>query len=287
MKIFSAAAALESGALNSGSLFYCENGKYRVGGHTVNDTKPHGWLSLQQIVKFSSNIGTVKIAEKIGRQTLYDQLKTFGFGERTRIDCPGETAGSLSHFRHWTSVDTGAISFGQGVSVTPLQLVSAAAALANDGMLMQPYIVQAVTDADGRPLRTIEPKPVRSVVSSRTADSVRRIMRSVITSGGTGTEAELEGYEVAGKTGTAQKIDTNGSYTTDRYVASFIGFAPAYRPVLVVLVVVDEPKKTHYGGLVAAPAFRKIVKETMSYLNVAPVEDMHKLQVSRDHRISG
>jgi cell division protein FtsI (penicillin-binding protein 3) len=287
MKIFSAAAALERGSLTSSSLFFCENGKYIVGGHTVNDTKPHGWLSLQQIVKLSSNIGVVKIAEKIGRQTLHDQLKLFGFGDRTLIDCPGESAGSLAHFKRWTSVDTGAISFGQGVAVTALQLVAATAALANDGMLMQPYIVQAVTDASGRPVRTVEPKPVRQVVSARTAHTVRRIMRTVITSGGTGTQAQLEGYDVAGKTGTAQKIDSNGHYTNDRYVSSFIGFAPAYRPALVVLVLVDEPKKTHYGGLVAAPAFRKIVKETLSYLNVPPAGDPDHLQVSRNHRISG
>ncbi len=287
MKIFSAASALESGLLTSNSLFFCENGKYQLGGHTINDTKPHGWLSVQQIVKVSSNIGAVKMIEKIGRQTLYDQLKAFGFGERTHIDCPGESVGSLSHFKGWTSVDTGAISFGQGMAGTALQLVSATAALANDGMLMQPYIVQAVTGADGQPLRVIEPKPVRQVVSPQTARTVRRIMRTVITSGGTGTEAELAGYDVAGKTGTAQKIDSDGNYTRDRYVSSFIGFAPAYRPVLVVLVVVDEPKKTHYGGLVAAPAFRKIVKETLSYLNVPPAGDLNNLQVSRGHRISG
>ena len=288
MKIFSAAAALESGLSSPSTIYYCENGSYMVGPHTVNDTKPHQWLSLQQIVKFSSNIGAVKIVEKIGPQVLYQNLTDFGFGRRTRIDCPGESNGTLTHYKQWTVVDTGAIAFGQGVSVTAIQLTAAAAALANDGMLMQPYLVQAVTDANGRPIRKIEPQPRHQVVSPDTARTVRHIMRTVVTPEGTGTEAELEGYEVCGKTGTAQKIGSNGQYARNRYVASFLGFAPTERPVLVVLVVVDEPKKDfYYGGLVAAPAFRKIIKETMSYLNITPQDTMTKLRVSRDIKQSG
>jgi cell division protein FtsI (penicillin-binding protein 3) len=287
MKIFSAAAALESGATTPNSIFFCENGTYTVGRHTVHDTKSYGWLSLQQIVKYSSNIGAVKVAEKMGGRTLFDTLEAFGFGDRTRIDCPGESPGSLSNYKGWTAVDTGAIAFGQGVSVTGLQLITAAAAVANDGLMMKPHIVQAVTDPLGRPVRRIEPRSLSQVVSVSTAEKVRRIMRTVITDGGTGVEADLEGYSVCGKTGTAQKIESNGQYARSKYVASFIGFAPTERPALVALVVVDEPKTTHYGGTVAAPAFKRIIKETLSYLNVAPADGLQKLRVSWDIKVSG
>jgi len=287
MKIFSAAAALESGQSGPGSIFYCENGAYLMGGHTLHDTKPHGWLSLQQIVKFSSNIGTVKVAEQLGARRLHESLRGFGFGQRTGIDFPGESSGSLSNYKRWTTVDTGAISFGQGISVTAMQLIASAGALANDGLMMQPYVVQAVTDANGQPVRTVTPKAVRQVVSAQTAVTVRRIMRSVITEGGTGVKAAVAGYEVCGKTGTAQKIDAQGKYSRELYTASFIGFAPTQRPLIAVLVVVDEPKEDVHGGSVAAPAFARIVRETMGYLNVAPSPDWEKLRVSRDVKVSG
>lgn len=287
MKIFSVAAALETGKMGPSTIFYCENGSYTIGGHAVNDTKSHGWLSVQQIIKYSSNIGAVKMIEKIGGRTLFDGLKEFGFGQRTRIDSPGESPGSLSHYKRWTVVDTGAIAFGQGISVTALQLITGVSALANDGLMMRPYIVQAVTDPNGRLLRNVEPHSVRQVVTAETARTVRRIMRTVITPGGTGIEADLDGYEVCGKTGTAQKIDENGRYAPNKYVASFVGFAPAKQPALAVLVIVDEPKDIYYGGLVAAPAFKKIIKESLGYMNIAPSRGMQKLRVSREIKVSG
>jgi cell division protein FtsI (penicillin-binding protein 3) len=287
LKIFSAAAALESGSSTPSTIYFCENGNYLVGRHTIHDTKSHGWLSLQQIVKYSSNIGAVKVVERAGAQTLYAHLLGFGFGQRTRVDCPGESAGALSHYTRWTAIDAGAIAFGQGVSVTALQLITAVAALANDGLMMRPHIVQAVTDANGRPLRKVTPVAVRQVVSVNTARSVRRIMRTVITPGGTGVEADLDGFSVCGKTGTAQKIGKDGTYSPDAYVASFAGFAPTERPALAVLVVVDEPKGNHYGGSVAAPAFKQIIKETLSYLNIAPADGLQRLQVSRDIKVNG
>ncbi len=287
MKIFSAAAALEDGKIRPDSIFFCENGNYLVGGHRVHDTKPHGWLTLQQIVKFSSNIGAVKLVEQLGPQILYDNLRGFGFGRRTGIDCNGEAAGSLSNYQRWTKIDAGAIAFGQGVAATALQVVSATAAIANDGVLMRPYLVQAVTDDQGRTVREIKPESLGRVVSARTADTVRTILRTVVTEGGTGVKAEVNGYSVCGKTGTAQKLEPDGGYAQDRYIASFVGFAPAERPAIAVLVVVDEPKGTIYGGLVAAPAFSRIVKETLGYLNVPPSNDWQKLQVSRETKING
>ncbi|RJQ66292.1 MAG: penicillin-binding protein 2 [Desulfobacteraceae bacterium] len=282
MKIFSAAAALDSGIITAGTIFFCENGKYPVGGHTVHDTKPYGWLSLQQIVKYSSNIGAVKLVEQVGPQLLYDHLQRFGFGTRTRVDSPGESSGALSHYKRWTSVDTGAIAFGQGLSVTALQLITAASALAHDGMLMRPYVVKAITNPDGRTVRTFAPQAVRQVVSPQSAHTVRSIMRTVITEGGTGLKADVAGYSVCGKTGTAQKVDANGNYAQNTYLASFVGFAPTERPAVAVLVIVDEPRDTHYGGLVAAPVFSRIVGETLGYLNVPSAEDPDQLRVFRE-----
>jgi cell division protein FtsI (penicillin-binding protein 3) len=287
MKIFSVAAALETGTIDADTIFYCENGTYLVGDHTVHDTKSHGWLSLQQIVKYSSNIGAVKLVEKIGRRSLYNSLRQFGFGQRTQIDCPGESSGSLAHYKRWTSVDAGAIAFGQGVSVTGLQLITAVAALANDGLMMQPHIVQAVTDFNGQLVRNVEPRAVGQVVSAKTARAVRRMMRTVITEGGTGTHAELDGYDVCGKTGTAQKIGKNGRYAPNKYVSSFVGFAPAQQPALAVLVIVDEPQAVHYGGVVAGPAFRRIIKETLGYLKISPNKGIQRLQVAREVDVSG
>jgi cell division protein FtsI (penicillin-binding protein 3) len=287
MKIFSAAAALESGKTTASSIFYCEKGNYLVGDHTVHDSKPHEWLSVQQIIKYSSNIGTIKMIEKVGPRTLYDQLRNFGFGENTGIDCPGELSGYLSHYKHWTAVDTGTIAFGQGVSATALRLITSAAAVANDGVLMRPYVVEAITSPEGKVLKKIDPKPIGRAVSAETAQTVRRIMRSVITDGGTGEKAEVDGYSVCGKTGTAQKIGSEGKYAKNLYVASFLGFAPTDRPAIAVLVVVDEPKGTYYGGLVAAPAFRQIVKDTLGYLNVPPEQNWKKLQVSREVKNKG
>ncbi|BBO91631.1 peptidoglycan D,D-transpeptidase FtsI family protein [Desulfosarcina ovata] len=287
MKMFSAAAAIDSGVCSPSTIFYCENGEYRVGRNTVHDTKPHGWLSLQQIVKYSSNIGSVKMAEKLGPQQLYNYLYAFGFGQRSGIACPGETAGSLSPFRSWSAIDTGAISFGQGVSVSVIQLATAASAIANGGMLMKPQLVRSVTDRNGRTIKRYSPEPVRQVISTHTAAEMRRILKTAISEGGTGVNAAIQGYSVCGKTGTAQKIDSSGTYAKGRYLSSFIGFAPADQPELTILVIVDEPTVQCYGGIVAAPAFRQIALETLGYLNIPPGRDADQLQVSRGDRLKG
>ena len=268
MKIFSACAAIEFGGCSPNAIFFCENGKYRIGKNVVRDTHPHGWLSLQQIIKFSSNIGTIKVSEMVGPEHIYKTFRNFGFGEKTGIDCPGETSGSLSHYNRWSKIDAGAISFGQGVAVSALQLITAASAIANDGVLMAPYIVQAITDQNGRLIKSSSPRMVRRVVSLETARAVRKIMASVTTEGGTGVNAALEGYSVCGKTGTAQKIDEKGTYSDEKYIASFLGFIPAEDPEITVLVVIDEPQGKHYGSIVAAPAFKRIAHETVNYMNI-------------------
>jgi cell division protein FtsI (penicillin-binding protein 3) len=236
----------------------------------VNDSHPHDWLSLQQIIKYSSNIGAVKISDITGRQTLYETLTNFGFGSKTGIGCPGDTQGILSSYRRWSKVDTGAISFGQGISVSAIQMVSAVSAIANGGFLVKPHIIEQVVSPSGEIIETYQPEEARRVISEKTANTVKRIMASVVTEGGTGVNAALAGYNVCGKTGTAQKISKKGTYSNDDYTASFVGFAPQDNPEITVIVALDEPKKEYYGGTVAAPAFRKIVHETLNYLNVEP-----------------
>lgn len=280
MKIFSAAAAIESGSSTPSSIFFCENGAYRMGRHVIHDTHEHGWLSLQQIIKYSSNIGAIKFSEITGPEYLYRTFQNFGFGSKTGVDCPGESVGTLPHYKRWTKVDAGTISFGQGVSVSALQLITATSAIANKGILMTPYVVQAITDHNGRLINSFGPKRVRRVVSEKTAGTLSRIMQTVITEGGTGVNAALEGYSVCGKTGTAQKIDKNGRYSYEKYIASFVGFAPVQNPQIAVLVVVDEPKKQHYGSIVAAPAFKAIAQKTLDYMHIAPKRKNDRLMVS-------
>jgi len=287
MKIFSAAAAIESGICTPNTIFFCENGSFKVGKHTVHDTHPYDWLSLQQIVKYSSNIGAVKVGQSIGQEFLYTVLRNFGFGQKTGIDCPGETSGSLASWKRWSSIDAGAIAFGQGMAVSAVQLAAAVSAIANDGMLMQPYVVQAITDTNGRLIKNTTPQKIRQVVSPETARTVRKILRTVTTSGGTGVQAALEGYTVCGKTGTAQKVDRNGAYAKGKYVASFVGFVPARAPKLTILVAIDEPEKQHYGGIVTAPVFRTIAEESLNYLNIPSQKPETPLRAAQTGEVMG
>jgi len=277
LKIFTAAAALELGGLSPDTSFYCEKGQYQIGRHTIHDTDTHETLTIEDIVMLSSNIGAVKISQHVGPEAMYLTLRRFGFGEKTTIDCPGEVEGSLSHYRRWTEVDQAAISFGQGIAVTAIQLASATAAIANGGRLMRPFVVQAVTDQNGRPLQRFEPAMIRQAISPTTARALRGVMTKVVSENGTGRYAALSGYTAAGKTGTAQKPDDTGAYSKDRFVASFVGFAPVEHPEVVVLVVFDEPKSSHYGGVVAAPVFKQIVEETLHHLNISPKSDGKRL----------
>lgn len=277
MKIFSVAAALESGRSSLKSTFYCENGTYKIGKDMIHDTHPYAWLTLEQVVKLSSNIGAVKVTEVTGPERLYKTLQDFGFGAKTGIDCPGESAGSLSPYRRWSKIDAGTIAFGQGISASALQLITATAAIANDGILMKPYIVQAITDENGRLIQTFGPQKIRRAVSSATVETIIQILQTVTQEGGTGVSAALEGYSACGKTGTAQKIEENGEYSNGKYIGSFVGFAPAEKPAVVILVVIDEPRKAHYGGVVAAPAFREIAHKTLNYLNIPPKNKTDRL----------
>ncbi|MFH2045738.1 MAG: penicillin-binding protein 2 [Pseudomonadota bacterium] len=288
MKIFTAAAAIEHGNCKPNTIFYCENGEYKVGKDIIHDTHPYGWLTVKDIIKYSSNIGAYKIVKKIGPKALHKTLKDFGFGEKTGINCPGETSGFLSSYKNWRMIDVGAISFGQGISASPLQLISATSAIANNGLLMKPYIVQAISDHKGKTIKRFEATPVRQAISSKSANTITKILMAVTTKEGTGFNATLDGYTVCGKTGTAQKIDKTGKYARNKYIASFIGFAPVEDPEIAILVIVDEPRKNHYGGIVAAPAFKKIAQETLTYLNILPNNrETDRIRVSRESRVLG
>lgn len=269
-KVFLIAAALEEKIIRPTDSFNCENGSYKVADRTIHDTHSYGRLTVADILKYSSNIGAAKIGFKLGDERLFTYLKNFGFGERTGIDLPGESPGNLRNKHRWYGVDLANISFGQGVSASAIQLASAVSAVANGGNLMKPFIVERILDDSGQEVQKFEPQTLHRVISAETAQQVTRMMESVTANGGTGTNAAVDGFRVAGKTGTAQKADpVTHSYGAKR-TASFIGFIPADKPKLTILVVVDEPKTSQYGGVVAAPAFRAIANNSLAYLKVTP-----------------
>ena len=272
-KVFLIAAALEEKVVNPGDAFNCEGGSYSIGGRTIHDTHKYGRLSVAEVLKYSSNIGAAKIGGRLGQERLYNYLRAFGFGSRTGIDLPGEVSGYIRDRRQWFAVDLATISFGQGVSASAVQLAAAMSAIANGGTLMKPYLVEKITDENGTVLQRFSPQERQRVISAESARTVARMMEGVTTDGGTGTNAAVDGYQVAGKTGTAQKVDpiTHG-YSVDKRTASFIGFVPADNPRLTILVVIDEPKTSPYGGVVAAPAFKSIAAQSLCYLNVPPTK---------------
>jgi len=271
IKVFLVAGALEENVVTTGDIFYCENGKFRVADRVFHDAEKNGWLSVANIIKFSSNIGALKIADKMGRERVYRTLRGFGFGRRTGIDLPGDTPGVLPAPDKWSGVTLHTLAFGQGLSVSSIQLASALGAIANGGFLMRPYIVREVRDSGGSVVKSNNPAIIRRAISAETAKTIRRLMVRVTEPGGTGTKAALAGFEVAGKTGTAQKPDfKKGGYKRGAYVSSFFGFLPAKDPELVITVTLDEPQKGYYGGDVAAPAFREIASKSLSYLGVTP-----------------
>jgi cell division protein FtsI (penicillin-binding protein 3) len=270
-KAFTAASALELGKIKMSDKIHCENGAMSIGKFTINDHHGYGLLSLPEIIKYSSNICSYKIAQRMGRESFIGKIREFGFGQKTAIPIPGEQPGFLASAKSVGAVQLGTIGFGQGISVTPLQLLMAYGAIANGGKLMKPLLVKEIQDADGKPLQKFEPEVLREVISPEVARQTLELLSGVVEKGGTGTKAALEGYSVAGKTGTAQKVvEGSKGYAKNKYVASFVGVAPVKNPELVVLVSIDEPKGAYYGGQVSAPVFRSITEQTLAYLKVTP-----------------
>jgi cell division protein FtsI (penicillin-binding protein 3) len=268
-KAILAAAAIEEGVVKPTDMLFCENGRYQVGRWRIHDVHRHRWLSFAEVIQYSSNIGATKVAERLGAERYYRYLRAFGFGARTGIELPGETPGILRPVGRWTRIDLATHSFGQGVSVTPLQMAAAFAAIANGGLLVRPYLVRRVLGPEGDVVREHEPVVVRRVVSARTAATVTALLRRAVEKkGGTGEKARLDDFPVAGKTGTAQKVNLeNGTYSAKR-IGSFVGFVPADRPRVVILVLIDEPGGSSFGGVVAAPVFRAIALTVLERLGV-------------------
>ncbi|MBI4208697.1 MAG: transpeptidase family protein [Deltaproteobacteria bacterium] len=273
-KVFLVAAALEAGVVQPEGTLFCENGKYRVGGRTIHDVHPHGWLTVPEVLKLSSNICVTKISQMLGRNLWHQSIRRFGFGGLTGIDLPFEASGIVRPVEQWHAIDEATTAFGQGVSTSPIQLVRAMAAIANGGNLMRPYVVREIRDHEGKLLVENEPQVSGKAISDHTAAEMRKMLQEVVVSGGTGVAARIEGYAVAGKTGTAQKVDPKTKrYSQEDYVSSFIGFLPAEDPRIVLLVLVDEPHGVHYGGTVAAPVFKRIAEQAIVHLNLPPVQD--------------
>ena len=273
IKAYLLAAALDSGLVSPETRFFCENGEYRVGRNTIRDheRKGYGFLTVNEIITYSSNIGAVKMGERIGYKRFTEYLKGFGFGEKTGIELPGERDGFIRPPKEAKDIDKATTYFGQGMTVNSLQLVMAMGAIANGGKLMRPYLVKEARAPGGKVLEKTEPLVVRRVLSAEAARHSTRILENAVGETGTGFPAAISGYRVAGKTGTAQKVDPGTRrYSDKNYIALFVGFAPADRPKMIMAVVVDEPEKRKYGGLAAAPVFREVGAWTMNRLQINP-----------------
>ncbi|MES1171970.1 MAG: penicillin-binding protein 2 [Bacteroidota bacterium] len=268
MKTFTIAAALDAGVVRPDDRFDCQMGRMMVGKYTIHDTHPHGALTAAEVFKFSSNIGATKIARRLGRQPLADALARFGFGRPTGLGLPGERGGILRTVDKWGDIGFANVSFGQGMTATPLQIVSGMAAIAAGGVYHPPRIVARVVHPDGR-FEAVAERPAVRVISEKAARAMTSIMVGVTETGGTARAAAIDGYAVAGKTGTAQKV-SGGHYDASKWVSSFIGFAPADNPRVAIAVLVDEPQGGHLGGAVAAPIFREIAEQALRYLHVPP-----------------
>lgn len=267
-KIVAAAAALEKNKFSPRALIYCEKGFFKIGKRPIRDVHRYEWLTFENAVVKSSNIALAKIGLAIGGPGLYETAKKLGFGEKTGVDLPGEVKGqlpSIAELGHEIRLAT--CSYGYGVAVTPLQLVSAYAAVANDGVRMKPFLVREIKDEKGEIVNRCLPTPAGEAVSKNTAKALRRFFSGVVDSG-TARAAGMEGLSVAGKTGTAKKIDPETRrYAQGRYVSSFVGFFPADSPRVVGFISLDEPKGAYYGGEVAAPVFKKVAEKFLTLLD--------------------
>jgi len=272
LKAVMAAAAIEERVVRPNTMVFGEHGRMTVANTVIHDHEKLGWVSFAQVIQKSSNVGAAKTGMVLGEQRLHRYLQAFGFGQRTEIDLPGEGAGLLKSVKDWGRRSVASISIGQEIGVTPIQMVSAIAALANEGVLMRPHVVSEIRSSEGHLLQRVSPQVRRRAVSPETARTMTKILEGAVTDG-TGVKAAIPGFRVAGKTGTAQKIDPRtGSYSTSRFVASFVGYVPADNPRLAMIVVIDEPQGDTWGGTVAAPVFSRVGEQVLSYLGVGSNE---------------
>jgi cell division protein FtsI (penicillin-binding protein 3) len=270
-KIFVMAAALDAGVVTGDRKVLCTGQLAAPGGAILRDAggRRHGWVTPADIIRFSCNVGAAQVGTLLGRDRLYHYIRAFGFGQPAGVDLPGESAGIVPPPARWLGPGLQTIAFGQGLSVTALQLAAAATTLANDGVMLKPFVVRAIRDGHGRPVQVAGRQPVRQVVRPAVAAQVLQMMVGT-TESGTGTEARIPGYTVAGKTATAQQTSPAGGYDPTRVVASFVGLVPVPHPRLLVLVSLDGPRRASSGGEVAAPVFKDIASQALWYLRIAP-----------------
>jgi cell division protein FtsI/penicillin-binding protein 2 len=266
-KIVVVSGALNDGAVRLTDTFDCERGHFAFAGRVLHDHEPYGVLTTESIVTKSSNIGAAKIGIRLGQDRLYDYAWDFGFGQRTGIALPGEARGILYPVKDWTKVSIAQIPMGHGIAVTRLQMIMAMNALANDGWLMRPMLVSRLEDRDGNVVQQYAPERIRQVISAAADKLAVEALKTVVSPAGTAPGAAMKDYTVAGKTGTAQKVE-NGTYAEHKFISSFIGFYPADDPQICISVVMDEPKEGYYGGQICGPVFREIAERCASYLNV-------------------
>jgi cell division protein FtsI (penicillin-binding protein 3)/stage V sporulation protein D (sporulation-specific penicillin-binding protein) len=272
-KIVTSAAALNEKVVRPDSVIFCENGLFPYGGRQLHDHHPYGDLTVNDILMKSSNIGAAKLAMKLGDQKFYEYIRRFGFGERTGINLPGEIGGMVHPPHRWSKISITRIPMGQEVGVTPMQMITAMCAIANGGKLMMPQIIHEIVDDQGATVASFPPVEIRQAVTRDAATQVRNALKTVVSEKGTAALAKVAGFQVAGKTGTAQKVDPKGGYAAGKYIVSFIGFLPADDPEFVGLVMLDDAqtKSTeNYGGMVAAPVFARIAEKAARYMNLQP-----------------
>jgi cell division protein FtsI (penicillin-binding protein 3) len=252
--------------------FFCENGEYRVAGRILHDHTSHATLTFTEVIEQSSNIGTAKVAQLLGADTLYRYVKLFGFGSKSGIDIPGEISGSIKPPREWSKTTITCVPMGQEVGVTSLQLANGMAVIANGGTLMKPYVIKEIRDKTGDMIKYTSPAPIRKVLNEETAARMKKILIGVVENG-TGKLAKLNNFTAAGKTGTAQKLEPGGQYSHSKFMGSFVGFAPAEDPQLVIAVTIDEPQGMYYGGVVAAPVFKNVAEDSLKYVRTKDYTD--------------
>jgi len=268
-KLITAAAALEEGVVRLDTKFDTSKGFIRVGRKAIWDIHNNGVITFAEVIRKSSNVGTVMAGQRLEKDVLHKYIMKFGFGGKTGVDLQGESAGMVRPVKEWSDTSQAAMSIGYEVAVTPLQLLRAYSAVANGGMLVTPYVVSRVVSPEGELIRRFKPAGKKRAISPAKADMLKSVLVSVTQSGGTALEASVDGNLVAGKTGTTRLIDPEtGSYSRQKYASSFVGFVPADEPRVALIVVVYEPKGKYYGGQVAAPVFGRIAEQTLSYLNV-------------------
>ena len=265
------AAALNEGLISTNDVFDCENGMWFYAGRPLKDFHPYGLLDVTGILRKSSNIGAAKIAVMLGEERLHRYLSAYGLGRPTGLEVPGEEAGILSPWARWAKVDITRIAMGHSVAVTALQMLNILCCIGNDGFLMKSHLVRKVVDKNGVVLQETKPEALARPITERTAGLMRRMLTEVTREGGTGTRAAIPGYNVAGKTGTAEKI-VDGHYVKNANVSSFMGLLPAERPEIGIIVVLDNPQPLRTGGVTAGPVFAQIAAPVARYLDIRPVD---------------